>query len=362
MVQNRDSDAIHKFEVYIRYPDEVLYDKEADSNSKAFLAAMLVHYMRRNVLFLYSRLQHHGAIGVEVSPDLVNDGRIFGAPIDEVTFIYNGKTYIFCETTADGFRIGGSLGGMKPEDFDERVEIPVVEKDTEDSNEETLSRLYNWDLDSHVGNKLHGTYTLEFNRDEIDSLRTDNPFLTYGMDSNSYADNVKAMFAYLENNPEKNYKVAEVASYIKSIINEKGYDDLDLVQFALDFCQEPNITYNIDELSAGINYAKEYMRFPEEVLFDKEGDCDCKSSLTIALFKELGFKTAFLMSEKHGHAAVGVEYNPEWKDKIGIEEETKVIRESNGVKYIYCETTADNNKVGQIKDTHSIQDFEIVEV
>lgn len=365
-VLNRDSDAILKFEDYIRYPDEVLYDKEADSNSKAFLAAVLVHYLKHNVIFMYSRMQQHGAIGIEIDPAWERNGSLFGRTLEEIVFTHDGRNYVFCETTADGFRIGGTMGGMRPEDFDERVELPLIDGENEESNEETDTRLYNWDLDSEKGNSLHGSYTIEFNSDEIEALRKENPFVRYGEDGKTYEDNVRSMFEYLNRVPERRKNVKELASYIKKRVSEQGLDSLDLVQFALDFCQAPNITYKIDEECVDIPYnqtSKEYMRFPDEVLFDKEGDCDCKSSLTMALFKELGYKVIFMMSQKYGHAAVGVEYKPEWKEIIGIIDEDEVIIEHNGIRYLYCETTGDGYRVGHINKGNTIQEFEtLVEV
>ena len=52
---NRDSEAVNRYEDYIRFPDETLYDKEGDSNSKALLAAMLFHLMKHNIIYLHSR-------------------------------------------------------------------------------------------------------------------------------------------------------------------------------------------------------------------------------------------------------------------------------------------------------------------
>lgn len=361
-VLNRESDAILKFEDYIRYPDEVLYDKEGDSNSKAFLAAVLAHYSGFNVVFLYSRMQKFGAIGIEAKRHWIQNGTIFGQKLEDATFEYNGRTYIFCETSADGFRIGGSLAGMKPSDFETKVEIPLIPMEGDNSNAERKTSIYNWDLDERRGNKLHGSYTLEFDADEMKDLREKNPFVSYGMDGNHYLDNVSFIFDYIDREPERKKKIREIASYIKKSVTEAGLDEAEMLQFALDFCQMPNIDYKIDEFSAGINFnevSKEYMRFPDEVLYDKEGDCDCKSSLTIALFRELGYKTLFMMSEKYGHAAVGVEYKPVIKDILGITADN-VVRVHNGIEYLYCETTGDGFRLGDIKEGNTIQDFEQV--
>ena len=157
--------------------------------------------------------------------------------------------------------------------------------------------------------------------------------------------------------------VKSIARYIKESVKNAGLAELDLVQFALDFAQAPNIKYCIDENSASINFAKEYMRFLDEVLYDKEGDCDCKSSLTAALFHELGYNVIVMLSQQLGHAAIGIELKEEWLDIIKPEDSERVVRDYNGKRYLYCETTGDGYKIGHIKEADSIQDFEtIVEI
>ena len=108
---------------------------------------------------------------------------------------------------------------------------------------------------------------------------------------------------------------------------------------------------------------KEYMRYPDEVLYDKEGDCDCKCSLAVAILHELGYNVVMMLSKKLGHAAIAVECKEEWLEQLSISEPEKVVREYNNRNYIYCETTGDGNKVGDIKEGENIQDFEsLVEV
>ena len=362
---NKDCDAINRFEDYIRFPDETLYYKEGDSNSKALLAAMLFHLMRHNVLYLHSRTQEHAAIGVEVNPIWLQK---LGSKqtIDEMTLDYNGKKYIFCETTGDTLKIIDVMEGMKFEDFEERVELPIQEDDIDDVNmsDTQETRLYNWDLDSIMGNKLHGSFTLEFNRNDIINLREQNPFRTYGEDGFSYEQNIRRIFDIITSQDNSCIEnVRAITRYIKESCTQAKLPELDLVQFALDFAQAPNINYCIDENSESINFAKEYMRFPDEVLYDKEGDCDCKSSLTAALFHELGYNVIIMLSQKLGHAAIGIELKEEWLNEIKADNPERVVREYNGKRYLYCETTGDGYKIGHIKDNESIQDFEtIVEI
>ena len=357
---NRDSKAINQFEYYIRFPDEVLFDKEADSNSKALLAAMLFHFMGHNVLFLYSHIQKHGAIGIEIHDEWIEDNRIFGRNAEEITFLHNGRRYVFCETTGDTFRIGGTMQGMRHEDFDEHVELPVFQIDGEDTNEERVTCLYNWDLDPRFG-KLHGCYTLEFKTEDIEQLREENPFNTYGQqgDTHTYDGNIKDMFARITKENGMAH-ILQIADYIKSTVEEAGLTELALIQFALDFVQEPNIRYVVDEQSHSINFANEYMRFPDEVLFDKEGDCDCKSSLAAAIFHALGYNVVVMLSENIGHAAIGIELKEEWLKELQVDDVDKSVKEYNGKKYLYCETTGDGYRIGQIKDSYSVEDFTTV--
>lgn len=361
---NRDSEAVNRYEDYIRFPDETLYDKEGDSNSKALLAAMLFHLMKHNIIYLHSRTQQHAAIGVEVKSNWL---QMLGPKqmTDEMTLEFNGKRYIFCETTGDRFKVIEVMGGMKLEDFEERVELPVIEDDVDDTNisDTQETRLYNWDLDSETGNHLHGSFTLEFNKSDITNLREQNPFGTYGEDGSSYEQNIHRIFDLMRQENSYSDNIKSIARYVKESVNNAGLTELELVQFALDFAQAPNITYCVDENSASINFAKEYMRFPDEVLYDKEGDCDCKSSLTAALFHELGYNVIIMLSEKLKHAAIGIECKDEWLQTIAPDHPENIVREYNGKRYLYCETTGDGFKVGHIKDNESIQDFEtIVEI
>ena len=363
---NKDCKVVNYYENYIRYPDETLYDKEGDSNSKSLLAAMLFHVMGFNVLYLASRRHQHSAIGIEVNPrDLAEGWYGSSKKVKDMTIQVDGKHYIYCETTGDRFSIGSTIEGMKLEDFEEKVILPLLDDADETGSDDDVieSRIYNWKLDSELGHELHGNITIDFSPKEIEELRDLNPFRTYGKDSNTYQTNISSIFDYLAKDPDRTEKVRTIANYIRNEIRKAGFPELDLVQFALDFAQAPNITYRVDEDSVGIDFAKEYMRFPDEVLYDKEGDCDCKSSLTAALFHELGYNVLFMLSQKLGHAAIGVECKDEWLQAIPADNPELIVREYNGKRYLYCETTGDGFKVGHIKENESIQDFEtIVEI
>ena len=359
---------INFYDDYIRYPDETLYDKCGDSNSKSLLAAMLFHLMGHNVLYLISRKHQHAAVGVEVRLSELQDGWYGDASkIDEIAIKYEDKYYIFCETTGDNFALGAKVSGMSLDEFDEKIYLPLREDDDECDNEEEdsesviESRVFSWELDSLLGNQLKGRLPLEMDSAQIDELRERNPFNTYGKDGNTYAQNVQSIFRYLKMNPDKMGSVRQVAEYIRETVRLAGLPELDMLQFALDFVQEPNIKYVIDEQSAPILFAREYMRFPAEVLYDKEGDCDCKSSLASALFLCLGYKVIFLISEKLKHAAIGLECKDRsWLTQLRAANVDDVVLDHNGTLYLYCETTGDGFHLGQIKENESIKDFETI--
>ena len=368
-VRAAEDKIINFYDDYIRYPDETLYDKCGDSNSKALLAAMLFHIMGHNVLYLISRKHKHAAVAVEVRLSELKEGWYGDAEkIKDFTIKYEDKYYIYCETTGDNFALGAQVSGISLDEFDEKIYLPLREDDDEcdnegdDNNEDVVeSRIYMWDLDSYFGNQLKGNLPIELSTAMIEELRSRNPFNTYGQDGNSYTQNVQAMFQYLKDNPDKMSGVRQVADYIRQTVKGAGYPDLDMLQFALDFAQEPNIKYMIDEQSAPIEFAKEYMRFPEEVLFDKEGDCDCKSSLTAALFLNLRYKVLFMISEKLKHAAIGVECKDSaWLSQIKATNVDDAVLDHNGTLYLYCETTGDGYHVGQIKENESMKDFETI--
>ena len=362
---NSENKTINFYDDYIRYPDETLYDKCGDSNSKSLLAAMLFHLMGKNVLYLISRKHQHSAIGVEVAKEELQEGW-YGdaAKMDEIAVKYEGKYFIFCETTGDKFSLGKRVSGMSFDEFDEKIYLPLREDDDEmdegDKEDIIESRIYSWQLDSLMGNHLNGELPIEMSTAAIEELRAINPFNTYGQDGHTYQQNVLSIFNYMHNNPASTAHLTMVTDYIRTTVKAAGLPELDMLQFALDFVQEPNIKYVIDEQSQPIEFAKEYMRFPEEVLFDKEGDCDCKSSLTAALFLSLGYKVLYIISEKLKHAAIAVECRDSaWLKHIPSPQDN-VLLEYNGTSYLYCETTGDGFHVGQIKENESIKDFETI--
>ena len=350
------SSPINNLTRYIRYPDETLYDKEGDCDCKAFLAATLFYVMGYDVLYLASREYQHAAIGIRVPQKLkefYNDEKVLAEKCVE----FEGNQYIICETTGDEFKVGEFMRPMNMDDFEEKFTLTNAPRRQEKSS----TRIYNWQLDPTLNKELLGNLVLEFDEREMETLRSENPFDHYGEDGHTYEENVRIMFDHLtdKDNPERLFKLNTLADYIEGECENAGLDKYETLQFALDFVQEPNIKYCVDADSAGINYAKEYMRYPDETMYDKEGDCDCKSFLAAMLYHVMGYKVIFMMSNKLQHAAIAIECDESLMAKIPEENRSTTIREYNNTRYVFCETTCDGHRIGISQDTN-IQDFETI--
>lgn len=221
--------------------------------------------------------------------------------------------------------------------------------------DESQSITYSWTLDSARKTKLKGHLTLRFNPNEIDALRKSNPFAVFA--NESAESNLRRMYFYMLNNPRSLMHVADIVKYINRECSRNKVDELDKLQFVLDFVQEPNVKYNYDHDCAEINYPKEYIRFPDETLYDRHGDCDCKSFLAATLFHLMGYNVLFLISYKLQHAAICIEYDQRWQPLLQ-NAKNNVTTEIDGRKYVYCETTSDHFRIGGISPEYTVNDFE----
>lgn len=216
---------------------------------------------------------------------------------------------------------------------------------------------YSWKLDSARKTQLKGHLSLKFNPKEIQEQRMANPF---SLPTNSGTEtNLRKMYYYMLNNPWTLMHCAEVVKYINRVCSHDNIGELDKLQFVLDFVQEPNVKYSFDEDCPEIQHPLEYVRFPDETLYDRHGDCDCKSFLAVTLFHLMGYNVLYLLSYKIKHAAICVEYDERWKAFLQNKKELDDVTLSyNGKKYVFCETTADHYRIGGISPEYSVKDFE----
>ena len=217
--------------------------------------------------------------------------------------------------------------------------------DSDDGSDEseTESRTYKWELDPRDG-KLNGELTLSFSPETINTLRNCNPFRL--RPERSFKSNVEELLDGCKDNK----KVHELLTYIDNSINKAGLGELERMQFILDFVQRPNIDYELDENCVEIGSPREYARYPDETMYDKRGDCDCKAVLAAIMFREAGHKTAYLTTSDH--AAIAVAFRSQ--SNTGESLVTK-----DGYIYFFCETTSDGFRIGDLGSTtkEAVQDI-----
>lgn len=202
-------------------------------------------------------------------------------------------------------------------------------------DEGEIVRTYNWTLDSPNREPLSASLVLHFKESEINELRAKNPF----RQGNDFYNHVERMF-------EEELDTRHLF-LINQCISELGSQHqltmLESIQFILDFVQKPNIDYAYDQESTPF---LEYVRYPDETLYDKKGDCDCKAMLAASLFHNAGLRVLYLVSENH--AAVAVQCQPEWFGDWSNPYVKQGLKFYDGYYYYFCETTGDGFRVGDI--------------
>ena len=214
------------------------------------------------------------------------------------------------------------------------------ESDEGGDDNEMAERHYTWELDSTYHHSK-GELTLRFDPEKIATLRSGNPFrLT---PNKGHIANVTELFELCKDNR----KVHRVLRYIDNRSREDGLGELERMQFILDFVQKPNINYEFDEKCDEIGNPRDYARYPDETMFDGRGDCDCKAVLAAVLFREAGYKTAYITTPSH--AAIAVAFRSQSATEL-VEMAGQSIVTKDGYMYFFCETTGDGFKIGDLGD------------
>ena len=220
--------------------------------------------------------------------------------------------------------------------------------DDDSSEKEVVERHYEWELDP-LFRQLDGELTLKFNPSKIAALRNANPFRLNP--NRRHITNA----AELLDSCKDNAKVHRILQYISDVAKKNGLSELERMQFILDFVQSPNIPYEYDEKCDEIGNPRDYARYPDETLYDRRGDCDCKAVLASILFREAGYKTAYVTTPTHAATAVAFK-NQSASDLVTMAEKSLLTKD--GYMYFFCETTGDRFRIGDLGDVtkESIED------
>jgi hypothetical protein len=219
---------------------------------------------------------------------------------------------------------------------------------------------YNWKLDSFVGKNIKAHIAVSFVQSEVQAQRNRNPFFLEKPDLtvSDYKNYVRRMISEVMNNEKNVIHTKYVLQEIKRISSKNELNEIDTLQFVLDFIQEA-IAYELDSESRELAMPKEYIRYPDEILFDQKGDCDCKAFLAMFFYYLMGYDVILLLSRELGHSAVAISVkNNDTLGFIAKDNLDDVTVEINGRKYYYCETTTDGFLIGDITDGANVDKFE----
>jgi len=133
---------------------------------------------------------------------------------------------------------------------------------------------------------------------------------------------------------------------ISKINSENKFSELEAVSNMLSFVQD-SIPYSTDTESTGFD---EYPRYPIETVYDKTGDCECKSILLASIISLTGIETALISFSNH--CALGLKITDTQLLKM-LEVGDNLIEYENN-KYLYCESTSYGWRIGKIPSKYNI--------
>lgn len=266
----------------------------------------------------------------------------------------------------------------KPSDAHKRVRIKAGSQDDSQTTVSVVTgktpveRVFHWKLKDKWGidpdseDVVKVTLYKEDWEEPHPEMRKKNPF--YGVSSDgttmrwveSFGDNLGNAVPVVVKGPdtssedsEKRALVAIVDSAL-DIADKYHLADFEVPELLLTFCQSDEIAYKEDQVSSPINQFiitdengqpnLEYFRFAAETLYDREGDCDCKSVLAYRLMQTLGMDVKLITicdkgSDVPSHAAII------FKDSTNRYKKCPKFPD-----FVYCEATSEGWRIGEIPE------------
>lgn len=149
-------------------------------------------------------------------------------------------------------------------------------------------------------------------------------------------------WGYVEDETDDQY-IKLLANEFTTIAENNNMSETEKIYLAVTFVQSIDSKKDID--SRNVN---EYPRFPIQTLWDRQGDCEDKSTLLCSLLISMGYDSILIRSDNH--MAVGL---------AGTFEGNCFIHDDK--KYYFIETTVQNKKIGELPDSFLNKSLCIVE-
>jgi len=148
-------------------------------------------------------------------------------------------------------------------------------------------------------------------------------------------------------------EIRRLAEIVRAIASQESYGTLDEIGVAYSFVQDKdNIPYAFDIDTKG---QQDYWRYPLETLYERTGDCECKSILLASLLLTMGYRVVSFEippdgPDMPGHVAIGVEVP---KGVVGR------FAPYQGRQYFFLETTASGWSIGEVPEDFNPKGIEV---
>jgi hypothetical protein len=175
----------------------------------------------------------------------------------------------------------------------------------------------------------------------------------------------KMIIEVIKNSPGRSQDdlIRTIIEKCNEVVQKYNLAQFELFNLITNFCHY-QVNYKLDGESTSIgDNAEEYVRFPIETLYDREGDCDCYAALVYKIFKSLNLdeddikygiadvvgvgKHAFLLVKKDG--------------KIPLTPNISTYNNVPGLQgeYAFCEATTRGWKIGD-NNGFALKDIQVV--
>ncbi len=144
--------------------------------------------------------------------------------------------------------------------------------------------------------------------------------------------------------PNEPYLI-EMANSLNSLAIQQGLSKLETAEMVLEFVR--SIDYQFDYISAGVN---EYPKYPIEMLWEGNGDCEDATHLYNSLMETMGYDTVMIL------LLVKVDKNEDWGGHampgINIEDHSgEYVYWNTGskanIRFYYAEATGGDSDIGE---------------
>lgn len=223
---------------------------------------------------------------------------------------------------------------------------------------------YEWKLQSFSPDVERDCFiSFWYDRELIESERLRNPFYMENPKLRNrpsvFKSYVGKMIELFRSRPELSLHLRYVNQEICRLAEKYDLSEIDRLQLVLDFVQQ-TVAFVKDSDSKAISKPFVYVRFPDETLFDKEGDCNCKAFLAGSMYYLMGYDVLYASSTKLGHTVIGLKLGSDFLARNGLEMDDDNTLEYNSSKYVLCETTHAGFRIGQVGENDSATKFDVI--